>query len=158
MTVKVPITPDGHQKLKDELKRLKSVDRPANMAAIEQARGHGDLSENAEYHAAKERQGLIDLKIREVEDKLARVEVIDPTKLKGDKVVFGAKVTVRDEESGDEITYQIVGDDESDVKSGRLSISSPLARGLIGKTEDEVCEVRTPKGVREYTVVRVSFD
>lgn len=158
MTVKVPITPDGYQKLKEDLKRLKSVDRPANMAAIEQARGHGDLSENAEYHAAKERQSLIDLKIRDVEDKLARVEVIDPAKLKGDTVVFGAKVTVRDEDSGDEATYQIVGDDESDIKSGRLSISSPLARGLIGKTVDDMCEVRTPKGVREYSIRKISFE
>jgi transcription elongation factor GreA len=157
MAARVPITPEGVQKLKDELKKLKTVDRPGIMAAIEEAKGHGDLSENAEYHAAKEKQGLIELRIREVEDKLARVEVIDPAKMSGDRVVFGARVTVRDEDSGEEATYQLVGDDEADIKNGRLSISSPLARGLIGKEVGDACEVRTPKGQKEYSIVRIGF-
>jgi transcription elongation factor GreA len=155
---KVPVTPEGYQKLKEELKRMKTVDRPAIMKAIEEAKGHGDLSENAEYHAAKEKQGILEAKIRETEDKLARVDVIDLTKLKGDKVVFGAKVKVCDEETGEEITYRIVGDDESDIKSGKLSISSPLARSLIGKCVSDLCEVKTPRGVREYSIVRIDFD
>jgi len=158
MLVKVPVTPEGYQKLKDELKKLKSVDRPELMRAIEEAKGHGDLSENAEYHAAKEKQGIVEAKLREIEDKLARVDVIDPSKLKGDKVVFGATVKVCDEESGEEISYRIVGDDEANIKNGKLSISSPLARGLIGKSVGDVCEVKTPRGSREYSVISVGFE
>jgi transcription elongation factor GreA len=152
------MTPEGHQKLKDDLKRMKLEDRPAIMKAIEEAKGHGDLSENAEYHAAKEKQGILEARIRDFEDKLSRVNVIDPSKLSGDRVVFGARVTVIDGDTGEEITYRIVGDHESDIKNGKLSISSPLARGLIGKAVSDVCEVRTPRGVKDYSIVRIDFD
>jgi len=154
---KVPMTPEGFQRLKDELKKIKTIDRPAITDAIEEAKGHGDLSENAEYHAAKEKQGHIEAKMREIEDQLSRVEVIDPSKLQGDKVVFGAKVTLCDEDTGENITYQIVGDPEADIRNKKLSISSPLARGLIGRRVQDICEVKTPKGKKEYSIIRIDF-
>ena len=138
---KIPMTVAGHKALDEELKRLKSVERPAVIAAISEAREHGDLSENAEYHAAKERQGWIEGRVQELEDKLARAQVIDIAKMSGDQVKFGATVTVLDEDTEEEATYQIVGDDEADVKSGKISISSPIARSLINKEVGDVAEL-----------------
>jgi transcription elongation factor GreA len=139
------------------LKRLKDVDRPANSRAIEVARGHGDLSENADYSAAKEEQGLIEAKIRELEAKTALAEVIDPTKLSGSRVKFGATVTIEDIETGETQTYAIVGEHESDIKRGRISIGAPLARALIGKEIGETVNVQTPKGKREVEVTKVQW-
>jgi transcription elongation factor GreA len=141
----------------DELKRLKSVERPKNVRDIEEARGHGDLSENAEFHAAKERQSLLDLQIRELEDKLARAQVIDVSKLSGDKVVFGATVSLIDGDTGDKVIYQIVGDHEAQPKNGKISISSPIARALIGKTEGDDVKVQTPTGVRSFEILSVAY-
>jgi transcription elongation factor GreA len=141
----------------EELKRLKSVERPRNVREIEEARGHGDLSENAEFHAAKERQSLLDLQIRDIEDKLARAQVIDVSKLSGDKVVFGATVALVDGDTGDKMVYQIVGDHEAEPKNGKISISSPVARALIGKSEGDEVQVRTPTGVRSLEILRVEF-
>jgi transcription elongation factor GreA len=152
------MTPKGHQTLKDELKRLKDVERPRTVKLIEEARGHGDLSENADYDAAKERQGFIEARIRELETKLAFANVIDPAKLSGDKVVFGATVTVADTESGEKQTYTIVGEDEADIKAGRISITAPVARAMIGRSVGDAVRVKTPKGLRELEVVKVSFD
>src|SRR5574341_2029859 len=131
---RVPMTYKGHQRLLEELKRLKSVERPKLVREIEEARGHGDLSENAEFHAAKERQSLLDVQIREIEDKLARAQVIEISKLSGDKVVFGATVTLADGATGEKVIYKIVGDHEAEPKNGKISISSPVARALIGKS------------------------
>lgn len=153
----VPMTNKGHQFLLEELKRLKTVERPKNVREIEEARGHGDLSENAEFHAAKERQSLLDLQIREIEDKLARAQVIDVSKLSGDKVVFGATVCLADGDTGDEMVYQIVGDHEAEPKNGKISISSPIARALIGKSEGEEVQVRTPTGIRRFDILRVDY-
>src|SRR5215467_4578610 len=144
---RVPMTSRGYQFLMEELKRLKSVERPKNVREIEEARGHGDLSENAEFHAAKERQSLLDVQIREIEDRMARAQVIEVSKLSGEKVVFGATVSLVDE-NGDKVVYQIVGDHEAEPKNGKISISSPIARALIGKSEGDEAEVRTPTGVR----------
>ncbi|RMB12307.1 transcription elongation factor GreA [Eilatimonas milleporae] len=156
MTEKVPMLMDGYRVLEQELKQLKSVERPSVVQAIEEARAHGDLSENAEYHAAKERQGHIEGRIMELESKLSRAEVIDPTALKGDKIVFGATVTLADEDDA-EVIYQIVGADEGDVKAGRISYQSPIARALIGRKVGDEVEVRTPGGERYYEVVEVAF-
>jgi transcription elongation factor GreA len=141
----------------DELKRLKSVERPKNVREIEEARGHGDLSENAEFHAAKERQSLLDVQIRELEDKLARAQVIDVSKLSGDKVVFGATVSLADGDTGDKVVYQIVGDHEAQPKNGKISISSPIARALIGKSEGDEVQVQTPTGVRSFEILSVAY-
>jgi transcription elongation factor GreA len=154
---RVPMTTRGYQFLMDELKRLKSVERPKNVRDIEEARGHGDLSENAEFHAAKERQSLLDLQIRELEDKLARAQVIDVSKLSGDKVVFGATVSLIDGDTGDKVIYQIVGDHEAQPKNGKISISSPIARALIGKTEGDDVKVQTPTGVRSFEILSVAY-
>ncbi len=153
----IPMTPEGHQMLKDEVKRLKEIERPKIVREIEEARAHGDLSENAEYHAAKERQSFIEGRVRDLEAKLARAQVIDTTKLSGKKVVFGAIVTLADSETNEESTYRIVGEDEADIKQGKIAITAPLARALIGHEVDEVVKVRTPGGVREYEIVDVRF-
>ena len=156
MADKYPMTPAGHERLKAALKQLTDVDRPANARAIEIARGHGDLSENADYSAAKEEQGMIEARIREYSTKLALAEVIDPTTLSGDTVKFGATVTIEDED-GEEKTYTIVGDDEADLKLGRISISSPVARALIGRSVGDSAVVQTPKGRKEVEVVDVKW-
>lgn len=153
----VPMTPRGYQRLMEELKRLKTVERPKNVREIEEARGHGDLSENAEFHAAKERQSLLDVQIREIEDKLARAQVIDVSKLSGEKVVFGATVSLADSDTGDKVVYQIVGDHEAEPKNGKISISSPVARALIGKNEGDEVQVRTPTGVRTLEILSVEY-
>ncbi|HUC65292.1 MAG TPA: transcription elongation factor GreA [Stellaceae bacterium] len=154
---KVPMTAAGFERLQEELKRLKTVDRPAIIRAIAEARDHGDLSENAEYHAARERQGFIEGRVLELEDKIARAEVIDVSKLSGKAVKFGATVTLEDEETAEKVVYQIVGEDEADITQRRLSVTSPLARALIGKTVGESVEVSTPRGARAYEVVKVAF-
>lgn len=155
---KVPLTVAGAEKLRQELHRLKTVDRPEVIAAIAEARSHGDLSENAEYDAAKERQGFIEGRIQEIEGKLSVAQVIDPSGVDGGgKVVFGATVELEDEESGDTVKYQIVGEDEADLKQGLINISSPIARALIGKEEGDTAEVLAPGGVRRYEVVAVSY-
>ncbi|MFN4275031.1 MAG: transcription elongation factor GreA [Ferrovibrio sp.] len=154
---KIPMTATGYQRLEAELKNLKTVERPAVIRAISEAREHGDLSENAEYHAAKERQGWIETRILELEDKLRRAEVIDVSKLSGDKVKFGATVVLADEDSGEESSYQIVGADEADIKSGLLSITAPLARALVGKAEGDTVEVTTPGGAKAYEIVSVEY-
>jgi transcription elongation factor GreA len=152
---KVPMLEEGHRKLSDELKRLKG-ERPEIVDAIEAARAHGDLSENAEYHAAKERQGQIEATIADLEDRLSRAMVIDPTTLSGDKVVFGATVTLKDED-GKKVKYQLVGQTEADAKDGRISYNSPLGRALIGRTIGEEVEVTTPSGDRYYSIEKVEF-
>jgi transcription elongation factor GreA len=154
---KVPMTAAGYIRLQEELKHLKVVERPAVIKAIAEAREHGDLSENAEYHAARERQSFIEGRVSELEDKISRAEVIDPTKLSGKTVKFGATVTLADEDTDEESTYQIVGQDESDVKARLLSITSPLARALIGKAVGDSVEVATPGGSKMYEVVSVAF-
>ncbi len=151
------MTADGYNRLQEELKRLKTVDRPAIIRQIAEARDHGDLNENSEYHAARERQGFIEGRLLELEDKIARAEVIDVSKLSGKVVKFGASVTLADEEADEEIVYQIVGEDEADISQGRLSVTSPLARALIGKTVGESVEVSTPRGSKSYEVVKVAF-
>jgi transcription elongation factor GreA len=154
---KIPMTVDGFNRLNEEIKRLKSVDRPAVVRAIAEARTHGDLAENAEYHAARERQSFIEGRLGVLEDKIARAEVIDVSKLSGSVVKFGAKVTLVDEETDEEQTFVIVGEDEADISNGRLSVTSPLARALIGKGKGENVEVSTPRGNKSYEVVTVAF-
>lgn len=151
------MTPAGYASMKAHLKRLKDVDRPANSRAIEIARGHGDLSENADYSAAKEEQGLIEAKIRELEAKIAMAEVIDPTKLSGERVKFGATVTIMDTDSGDSSTYTIVGEHEADIKKGRISIGAPVARALIGKEIGDTVNLPSAKGKREVEVTKVEW-
>jgi transcription elongation factor GreA len=154
----IPITKRGAEKLKLELQRLKSVDRPWVINAIAEARAQGDLSENAEYEVAKDRQGFIEGRIQEVEGKLSVCQIIDPAELHADgRVVFGATVKLEDEHSGDIVTYQIVGEDEADIKLGLVNISSPIARALIGKSEGDTAEVQAPGGIRHYEVVAVSY-
>ena len=154
----IPITKRGSEKLKEELHRLKTVDRPWVITAIADARAQGDLSENAEYESAKDRQGFIEGRIQEVEGKLSAAQVIDPLSLDaGGKVVFGATVELEDEESGDAVTYQIVGEDEADLKQGLINVSSPIARALIGKEEGDTAEVQAPGGVRRYEIVAVRY-
>ncbi len=157
MADKVPMTLLGYQKLEEELKHLRSNERPAIIKAIAEARDHGDLSENAEYHAARERQSFIEGRIQEIEDKIGRAEVIDVSKLDGKIVKFGALVTLVDEDTDEEVRYQIVGEDEADIKAGLLSITSPLARALIGKQMKDSVEVSTPKGSKSYEIVKVVF-
>jgi transcription elongation factor GreA len=154
---KIPMTPEGYARLEAELKHLKGNERPAVIKAIAEARDHGDLSENAEYHAARERQSFIEGRVAELEDKIARAEIIDVTKLSGKVIKFGAKVTWADEDSGDEATYQLVGAEEADVEKGRLSITSPLARALIGKQTGDSVEVTTPRGSKAYEIIRVRY-
>jgi transcription elongation factor GreA len=155
---KVPMTIEGAQRLKAELQRLKTVDRPAIIRAIADARSHGDISENADYDAAKERQGFIEGRIAQVESKLANAQVIDPAALDaGGRVVFGAIVELEDGDAGDRVTYQIVGDDEADIKHGKISVSSPIARALIGKHEGDTAEVDAPAGVRVYEILGVRY-
>ena len=154
---KLPMTSDGYNWLQEEIKRLKTVERPAIIRAIAEARTHGDLSENAEYHAARERQSFIEGRLMELEDKIARAEVIDTSKLSGSIVKFGATVTLADEETDEEQTFIIVGEDEADVKGGKLSVASPLARALIGKGKGDSVEVSTPRGNKSYEVVTVAF-
>ncbi len=151
------MTPAGHAKLKEELGRLKTEERPRIIREIGTAREHGDLSENAEYHAAKDRQGMIEARISELESKIGLAEVIDISNLSGDHIQFGAKVTVVDEETEEESTYQIVGADEAEVNEGRLSISSPLARALIGKSSGDAIEINTPGGARNYEILAVKY-
>lgn len=155
---KVPMTEAGHAAMMDEIKHLKSVERPRIIRAIEEARSHGDLSENAEYHAAKEQQGWIEARVAELEDKISRAEVIDISRLSGDTVKFGAKVTLVDEDTEDESVYQIVGEFEADVKQGKISISSPIARAIIGKRTGDSVEVNTPGGGKSYEIVKVQYN
>lgn len=155
---KIPLTVAGAELLRQELHRLKTVERPAVISAIAEARAQGDLSENAEYEAAKEKQSFIEGRIIELEYKLGNAQIIDPKTLAANgRIVFGATVILEDVKSGDVVTYQIVGDDEADIKQGKISISSPIARALIGKTEGDIAEVQAPGGVREYEVVEVQY-
>jgi transcription elongation factor GreA len=154
----IPITKRGAEKLKAELHRLKTVDRPGVINAISDARAQGDLSENAEYEAAKDRQGFIEGRIQEIEGKLAAAQIIDPATVEaGGKVVFGATVELEEEDSGDKVTYQIVGEDEADLKQGLINISSPIARALIGKEEGDTAEVQAPGGIKHYEIVGVRY-
>lgn len=154
---KVPMTAEGHSAMMDEVKHLKSVERPRIIKAIEEARSHGDLSENAEYHAAKEQQGWTEARVAELEDKLSRAEIIDISKLSGDTVMFGAKVTLIDEETDEKTAYQIVGEFEADVKKGKISVSSPIARAIIGKKKGDSVEVNTPGGGKSYEIAKVAW-
>jgi transcription elongation factor GreA len=154
---KLPMTPRGLSRLQEELKALKAIERPQVIRALEEARAHGDLSENAEYHAAKERQAFIEGRVAELEDKIARAEVIDVSKLSGSVVRFGATVTLIDEDTDEKATYQIVGADEGDIANGLLSITAPLARALIGKTKGDAVEVSTPSGSKAYEITRVVY-
>ncbi len=156
-TERMPMTLSGVNRLKEELKRLKSVDRPRNVRDIEEARAHGDLSENAEYHAAKERQGFIDGRMKLLEDAIARSEVIDVTRFAGDKIRFGATVKLADSDSGAEVKYRLVGELEADIKAGRVSITSPIARAMIGREVGDTVVVQAPGGAREYEVLDVAF-
>ena len=152
---KVPMTAEGHSAMMIEVKHLKTVERPRIIKAIEEARSHGDLSENAEYHAAKEQQGWTEARVAELEDKLSRAEIIDISRLSGDIVKFGAKVTLIDEETDEKTAYQIVGEFEADVKKGKISVSSPIARAIIGKKKGDSVEVNTPGGGKSYEIAKV---
>jgi transcription elongation factor GreA len=154
---KIPMTSRGYTQLEDELRQRQSVERPRIIQAITEARGHGDLSENAEYHAAKETQSLNEGRIAELEDKISRAEIIDVTKLSGDTITFGATVTLVDEDTDEKRKFQIVGEIEADAKAGRISITSPLARALIGKKKGASVEVMTPKGAKGYEVLKVEW-
>ena len=154
---KVPMTAEGHAAMTNEVKHLKSVERPRIIKAIEEARSHGDLSENAEYHAAKEQQGWTEARVAELEDKLSRAEIIDISKLSGDTVMFGAQVTLIDEETDGKTSYQIVGEFEADVKKGKISVSSPIARAIIGKKMGDSVEVNTPGGGKSYEIAKVTW-
>lgn len=154
---KHPMTPQGYERLREELKRLKQDERPRVINAIATAREHGDISENAEYHAAKEHQGLIEARIKELEAKISRADVIDPKRVTGERIQFGAEVTVLDEETEKEATYLIVGADEGDIQGGRLSYTSPLARALMGKSVGQSVEINTPGGVRSYEITKVRY-
>ena len=157
MSERIPMTPRGKVMLDEELRRLKGTERPRIVKEIEIARAHGDISENAEYHAAKERQGQIEARIRLLEDRLARAQVIDPKGQNPDAVRFGATVQLTDTESGDEVTYTIVGEDESDASNGLISVTSPIARALLGKPVDEVVAVQVPRGKREFEIRAIRF-
>jgi transcription elongation factor GreA len=154
---KIPMTADGYGRLEEELKQLKSVERPAIIRAIAEAREHGDLSENAEYHAARERQSFIEGRVLELEDKISRAEIIDVSKLSGKVIKFGATVTLIDEDTDEKSAYQIVGEDEADIKSKRLAITAPLARALVGKKVGDQVEVTTPGGSKSYEIAKVQF-
>lgn len=156
---KVPLTVAGAEKLREELHRLKTVERPSVIAAIAEARSHGDLSENAEYDAAKERQGFVEGRIQEVEGKLSNAQIIDPKLLDADgRCVFGATVDIEDQDTGDAVTYQIVGEDEADIKNRKLSVASPMARALIGKYAGDIAQVLAPGGIREYEIIDVRYE
>jgi transcription elongation factor GreA len=156
---KVPLTVTGAEKLREELHRLKTIDRPSVIAAIAEARAHGDLSENAEYDAAKERQGFIEGRIQEVEGKLSHAQIIDPKLLDADgRCVFGATLDLEDQDSGDAVTYQIVGEDEADIKGGKISVNSPIARALIGKYAGDIAQVQAPGGMREYEIIDIRYE
>ncbi len=157
MTDKVPMTMTGFERLEDELRTLKGIERPAIIKAIAEAREHGDLSENAEYHAARERQSFVEGRIQELESKISRADVIDTSKLDSKTIKFGATVTLVDNDTDEKANYQIVGEDEADIKAGRLSITSPLARALINKAVKDAVEVSTPKGSKSYEVVKVAY-
>ncbi len=154
---RVPMTQQGYQRLQEELRRLKGVERPKVIKEIEEARDHGDISENAEFHAAKEKQSLLGAQMRDIEDKLALAEVIDISKLSGDRVVFGATVTLVDGDTGERVSYQIVGDHEAEPKNGKISFSSPVARSLISKFVGDEVQVRTPAGMRSFEILRLDF-
>jgi transcription elongation factor GreA len=156
-TERVPMTVEGFKKLEAELHRLKAEERPRIIQQISDAREHGDLSENAEYHAAKEAQGLNEAKVAEIEDKIGRADVIDTSKLSGSTVKFGATVSLEDEDSGDKVKYRIVGEHEANVREGKISINSPIARALIGKSKGESAEVTTPKGTRSYEILKIEY-
>ncbi len=151
------MTAAGYARLESEIKRLKTVERPAIIRQIQEARTHGDLSENAEYHAAKERQGFIEGRVMDLEDKISRAQVIDVSKLSGSTIKFGATVTLSDEDTREKSRYQIVGEVEADVKDGRISVTSPMARALIGKSKSDTVEVMTPGGGRSYTILKVEY-
>jgi transcription elongation factor GreA len=156
--LKVPMTVEGAERLKAELQRLKTIERPAVIQALSDARSQGDLSENADYDAAKERQGFIEGRISEVESKLAHAQIIDPKAIEADgRVVFGSTVEIEDLQSGDRKSYQIVGDDEADIKASKISVNSPIARALIGKTEGDTADVQAPGGVRSYEICGVTY-
>jgi transcription elongation factor GreA len=156
---KVPLTVAGAAKLREELQRLKTIERPKVVAAIAEARSHGDLSENAEYDAAKERQGFLEGRIKDLEGKLSNAQIIDPALLDADgRCVFGATVDLEDQESGDAVTYQIVGEDEADIKQGKLSFGSPMARALIGKYAGDIAQVQAPGGIREFEIIDVRYE
>ncbi|MBR4927653.1 MAG: transcription elongation factor GreA [Alphaproteobacteria bacterium] len=157
MTETVPMTAQGHMALNEELKRLKYIERPRIVAAIEEARGHGDLSENAEYHSAREQQSFNEGRIQELESALSHAQVIDPTKLSGEKVLFGATVSLCDDDTGDEKRYQIVGQYEADLEQGKISLLSPIAKALIGKQIGDIVDVKTPKGEKSYEILDVQF-
>jgi transcription elongation factor GreA len=154
---KVPMTIEGFKKLEAELHRLKVEERPRIIQQIAEARDHGDLAENAEYHAAKDAQGMNEAKVAELEDKVSRAEVIDPAKLSGSTVMFGATVTLEDEDSGDKVKYKIVGEHEANVREGKISITSPIARALIGKSKGDSAEVTTPRGARSYEILKIEY-
>jgi len=154
---KIPMTSNGYQKLKDELKKLVNEDRPNIIAAIAEARSHGDLSENAEYQYAKEQQSLIEGKIADLESVISHAEVIDVKSISGKEIKFGATIEIEEDESGNISIYQIVGEYESDIENKKLSVNSPLARGLIGKVKDDVVEINSPKGLRTYTVISIKY-
>jgi len=154
---KIPMTADGYVRLEEELKHLRGTERPAIIRAIAEAREHGDISENAEYHAARERQSFIEGRVAELEDKISRAEIIDVTKLTGKQVKFGATVTLIDEDTEEKAVYQIVGEDEADIKAKRLAITSPLARALVGKSVGDTVEVTTPGGSKSYEISKVAF-
>ena len=154
---RVPMTTEGFKSLETELQRLKSEERPRIIQAIAEARAHGDLSENAEYHAAKEAQGMNEARVADLEDRLSRADVIDTSKLSGKTVKFGATVTLVDEDTDEKVKYKIVGDLEADVRAGKISISSPIARALIGKAKGDSAEVTTPKGARSYEILKVEW-
>jgi len=152
-----PITPEGHKNMQEELKRLKSVERPKVIESIAEARGHGDISENAEYDAAKEQQAFLEKRIRDLENRIANANVVDPSTMSTEKVVFGVQVTVQNLESGEEVSYQIVGADEADAAIGRISVTSPVARALIGKTVGDVVQVQIPRGLLELEVMDIAL-
>jgi transcription elongation factor GreA len=154
---KVPMTAEGYAALEAEIRHLKSVERPRIIKQIADARTHGDLSENAEYHAAKEQQGITEARVADLEDKLSRADIIDVSKLKGDQVMFGATVTLLDEDTDGKVKYRIVGELEANVRSGKISITSPLSRALLGKRKKDIVEVSTPGGGKSYKVVKVEF-
>jgi len=156
-TERVPMTVEGFKKLQAELHRLKAEERPRIIQQISDAREHGDLSENAEYHAAKEAQGLNEAKVAEIEDKIGRTDVIDTSKLSGSTVKFGATVSLEDEDSGDKVKYKIVGEHEANVREGMISINSPIARALIGKSKGDSAEVTTPRGTRSYEILKIEY-
>ena len=157
MAQTIPMTPEGRQRLQDELKHLMRVERPRVVEDIAVARDHGDLSETAEYDAAKERQGFIEGRIAEINDKLARAHVINPAEIESEKIVFGAKVTLFDKDNGNELTYQIVGEEEADIKKGLISINSPVAKALIGHHVDDEVQIKVPSGIRVYEIINILY-